>query len=387
MLVSLVGAFGQSAPVNDNFTNRIPVTGSPLTITGTLAGATYEGGETNVFPYSSPNGGGSVWWTWTASQSTTVVIEMLRDYSVVSSGGGFEIYTGTNLSGLTFVDGNLFDGPPGRYVTFPASAGLSYQFRVYGAWGGPFTLKLIATNPLVFLKQPQDCVVSPHGSALFSAHAAGRLQSWRAYQWTFNGIPIPGEIYPVLVIHDVSSNQAGSYSVIATNLGGTTESAAAILTVTETNPVPRIAALSPSSPALLSFSLTGEGGRWYEYESSQDLQTWVSPVWIQPTNATTFLSIPRLGPTHFVRASLNASTDACVAQLKRMRAAFDMFAIEYKYPSSAAVPLWYIQPFIPLTSQGLLPPCPGGGIYSGPSTILGNPTCSLHGRGHEISDP
>lgn len=386
MLACVADAFGQSPPVNDNFTNRIPLTGSPITIAGTLAGATYEGGETNVFPYNSPTGGGSVWWTWTASQSTRVIIEMLRDYSVVSFGGGLAVYTGTNLNALSGVEGNLFDAPPGRYLAFSAVAGASYQFRVYGGWAGLFTLKLIATNPPVFLKHPQDCVVSPHGSALFSAHAAG-LPSWWAYQWTFNGIPIPGERYPTLVIHNVSSNQAGSYSVIATNSGGMTESVAAILTVTETNPVPRIAALSPSSPALLSFSLTGEGGRWYEYESSQDLQHWVNPAWIQPTNATTFLSVPRLGPTHFVRASLNASTDVCVAQLKRMREAYAMYAIEYRYPSSAAVPWWYIEPFIPLTSQGLLPPCPEGGIYSGPSTILGNPTCSIHGRGHEITDP
>jgi hypothetical protein len=311
---------------------------------------------------------------------------MLRDHSVVNSKGGLYTYTGTNLNALTDGSWNSFDGPPGRYVTFSATAGVSYQIRVYGVWRGPFTLKLTATNSPVFLRQPQDCVVSPHGSALFSTIAAP-LESWRGYQWTFNGIPIPGERYPALLIHNVSTNQAGSYSVIISNSGGMMESAAAILTVTDTNPVPRITALPPANPALLSFSLTGEGGRWFKYESSQDLQNWVNPAWIQPTNATSLLSVPRFAPIHFVRASLNASTDVCVAQLKRMRAAYDLIAIDQKFPWNSPVALWQIAPLIPLTSQGLLPPCPEGGTYSAPGAILDNPTCSIHGRGHEINGP
>jgi hypothetical protein len=56
VLISVAGAFGQSPPVNDNFADRIPLTGSSLTITSTLAGATYESAEINAL-------GGSVWWS------------------------------------------------------------------------------------------------------------------------------------------------------------------------------------------------------------------------------------------------------------------------------------------------------------------------------------
>ena len=41
-------AFAQSPPANDYFVNRIALTGSSLTFTGTLDGATYEPGESSV---------------------------------------------------------------------------------------------------------------------------------------------------------------------------------------------------------------------------------------------------------------------------------------------------------------------------------------------------
>src|SRR5439155_1445237 len=117
---------------------------------------------------------GSVWWTWTASQSITVTIAILRDNpSVNSAGTGLWVYSGTNLTGLTLLDANTFDNPSGRYVAFAATAGTSYQFRVVGTWYRSFALQLTATNPPVILKQPQDCAVSPYGSAFFSTIASG----------------------------------------------------------------------------------------------------------------------------------------------------------------------------------------------------------------------
>src|SRR5438093_739662 len=352
MLLSVAGALGQT-PANDDFANRTPLTGSSVTFAGTLAGATLENAETNSsFPGSPRNSGGSVWWTWTASESTTVVIAMLRDYSSISSTNtALYAYTGTDLNGLTLLDTNSFDAPLGRYVFFSASPGASYQFRVAGGWGRPFALQLTATNPPVFLAQPQDCAVSPYGSAFLSAIATGlRSNGWQnvsaaKYQWTFNGVPIPGQTAPSLVIYNVTTNPWGGYSVIASNAGGLTESAAVTVTVTETNPVPRLAAVSASNPALLSFSLTGEGRRWYKIESSRDLKTWTIAGSVQNTNETSFFSVPRLVPRHFLRASLNAPTDACVAQLKQLRAAQYMVAIENRLPASSWVALDQLKPY------------------------------------------
>jgi hypothetical protein len=301
------------------------------------------------------------------------------------------VYEGTNLNSLTRVNGDIFDVPAGRYAEFSAAAGVSYQIQVAGRWTSGFSLKLTATNSPVFLIQPQSCTVSPYGSAFFFAF--DNVPIWgdhgnrfNAYQWTFNGVPIPNQTYPCLVIHGVTTNQAGNYSVIASNSAGLTESAIVTLTVTDTNPVPRIAALRPNNPTQLPFTMNAEPGRWYEIQSSQDLQNWVSPSWMQATNPFSLLSVPRLGPTHFVRASLNAPTDVCVAQLKQLRAACAIYAIVNKFSPMATYALVNLTPYVPLTPEGFLFPCPEGGTYSAGATVTNGPTCNIS-HGHYLVDP
>src|SRR6516162_1325732 len=105
VLLGFIGnAHAQAPPPNDNYADRIVLTGSFLTATGTLAGATFESVETNSTPpfSSGPQTGGSVWWTWTAPQSTAVVIQLVRDYTIPIPGyTEFDVYSGTNLNGLT----------------------------------------------------------------------------------------------------------------------------------------------------------------------------------------------------------------------------------------------------------------------------------------------
>src|SRR4051812_39063067 len=148
-----------------------------------------------------------------------------------------------------------------------------------------------------------------------------------SYQWTFNDVPIQGEDASMLVVRNVTTNQAGNYSVIASNAGGISQSIPVKLTIAETNPVPRLATVPSSAPVLFPFTLTGEGGRWYKIESSSNLTNWVSPSWSQATNETSYFSRPRLLPNLFVRASLHVPTDVCVAQMKQIRAAQFLWAI------------------------------------------------------------
>jgi hypothetical protein len=242
----------------------------------------------------------------------------------------------------------------------------------------------------VFVRQPRDCVVSPYGTAFFSAIAGGlpsgnSFRPSTSYQWKFDGVAIAGETAPCLLIRAATTNQIGSYSVIASNSGGLTESATATLTLAETNPVPRLAALLPGNPSVLSFALTGEGGRWYKIESSLNLTNWVSPGWIQNTNETALLSIPRLGPSHFVRASLNVPSVICVGQLKQLLWAQYIVAIERRVSSTAPIGLSDLGPYIRTGQFGTLQPCPEFGTYSAPYTILEHPTCTQFGRGHTLS--
>ncbi|HVV00187.1 MAG TPA: hypothetical protein VHH88_02425 [Verrucomicrobiae bacterium] len=379
-----------AGPANDDFANREVLEGTYTSVSGTLAGATFEANETSYLSY--PGSGGSVWWTWTAPASSQVIIEMQRDFSQVDSSNSLlQVFTGDDLSALTLLDENTFDAPAGRYVAFEATEGVGYQFRVAGGWNGPFSLVLIATNPPVFVSQPKDTVVSPYGSAFFSAMATGpgpRKNYFRdpsaSYQWKFNGSPIFGQTAPSLVVTNVTTNEVGSYSVVASNAGGMTESSAAMLSLEDTNPVPSVLAQRPVDAAHVSTFVTGEQGRWYRIESSQDLTNWDDPIWFEATNSTNFITVARLGPDHFIRAALNVPTDTCIAQLQQMRWALSVFAVEDGLPFDMDYTLEELKAYLPLTVYSSIQACPEGGFYVTGDTIMDPVTCSLANRGHVL---
>ena len=111
------------------------------------------------------------------------------------------------------------------------------------------------------------------------------------------------------------------------------------------------------------------------------------------TNPPVFLIQPKdcaVSPRssrRWLSGSLNIPTDVCVAQLKQLLWGQHLAAIERRLPPSATINLEDIKPYIPLGTYGNVMPCPEYGFYSAGSTILGNPACSLHGRGHLIPNP
>src|SRR5438309_1647345 len=104
--VCLLGSracLAQTPPPNDNFTNRTSLTGSLIDFSGTLAGATLEGTNearggptlTNQYQLNAPITE-SVWWTWTAPESTFVTLEILNS-SQIYVVDGLAVYDTTNV--------------------------------------------------------------------------------------------------------------------------------------------------------------------------------------------------------------------------------------------------------------------------------------------------
>lgn len=124
-------------PANDNFADRIVLTGDTTTVPGLNAGATLEANEPE-HPYAS--GGSSVWWRWTAPRS--------GDFTVTTRGSSFDtllaVYRGNNLTSLIEV-GASDDAPnldTQSRVTFPATSGTTYQIMVDGYAGDAGTIVL-----------------------------------------------------------------------------------------------------------------------------------------------------------------------------------------------------------------------------------------------------
>jgi subtilisin family serine protease len=132
---ALLGAGG---PANNDFVDRITVSGSSVTTTGSNAGADKESGE----PNHAQSGGASVWWSWTAPANGSVTVD--------TAGSNYDtllgVYTGTAVNALTTIGTN--DDASGlglrSRVTFTASAGVTYQIAVDGfnAATGNITLNI-----------------------------------------------------------------------------------------------------------------------------------------------------------------------------------------------------------------------------------------------------
>lgn len=109
------------------------------------------------------------------------------------------------------------------------------------------TAELILSAAPVFVVQPVDRVADALTSVVFKAAASGTPTP--TYQWLKNGAPISGATSTVLVLDSVSSNDAGSYSLVAKNSAGAATSVAAQLTVaaTLTTPTSPPPATTPTS--------------------------------------------------------------------------------------------------------------------------------------------
>lgn len=125
---------------NDNFANAQALSGQTGAVTGSNVGATKEPGEPNH--HGNP-GGASVWYTWQAPTSGTVVI--------TTAGSPFDtllaVYTGNSVNGLSFVASN--DDEPGLLtsrVEFNPVAGQIYRIAIdgYNSGSGP------ETGPIIF---------------------------------------------------------------------------------------------------------------------------------------------------------------------------------------------------------------------------------------------
>jgi hypothetical protein len=123
-------------PTNDNFANRIVLTGATATTTGTNIGATGEVGEP---AQSGPIN--SSWWSWTAPTTGTFTID--------TRGSGFDTYlslfTGSNLTSLNLIgaDDDSGGGLTSR-LTRTVTAGTTYQIAVdgYSSATGPIRLSI-----------------------------------------------------------------------------------------------------------------------------------------------------------------------------------------------------------------------------------------------------
>jgi len=114
-------------PANDNFSQRIALSGARVNTTGSNANATLQSGERRIIAAA---GGHSVWWSWTAPATGQVTI--------ATTGSNFDtvlgVYTGSAVNSLRLIALNDQQGGglDTSRVSFRAIAGTTYQIDVDG---------------------------------------------------------------------------------------------------------------------------------------------------------------------------------------------------------------------------------------------------------------
>jgi len=109
----------------------------------------------------------------------------------------------------------------------------NYTVIISNAWGnvtsGVATLTIVIPPPVI-IQQPASQTVVAGGSASLSVTASGAPPL--SYQWSFDGTNIGGATAASLILNNVQPSQAGTYTVLVTNLFGSSLSSDAVLTVT-----------------------------------------------------------------------------------------------------------------------------------------------------------
>jgi subtilase family serine protease len=119
--------------------------------------------------------------------------------------------------------------------------------------------KCFTPTPPVITTQPTNQMVAVGGTAVFIVTAGGTPPLY--YQWSFNGTNIVSATNATLTLTNVQFNQSGNYSVLVTNLYGSTNSAIAVLTVYG---LPPVLITQPTNETVIvgstaSFSVTASG--------------------------------------------------------------------------------------------------------------------------------
>jgi hypothetical protein len=170
---------------------------------------------------------------------------------------------------------------------------------------------------------------------LFTVVAEGYRQL--SYQWQFAGTNLTGQTVAMLALTNIDGSQAGSYTVIVTNIGGAVTSAPAMLFVSSSNVSPTLTPISGEGEQF-GFRLDGEVGRNYRIESAVDLVHWTNeysfPIQVfasyggNPaltsvifnTNGSSLLSVSNAVPGKFLRASQYQPADEiCINNLRQIR--------------------------------------------------------------------
>lgn len=140
------------------------------------------------------------------------------------------------------------------------------------AISGPGVLSEVA-SPVDIISQPTPQIVAQGGTVTLECQAIGALPL--KYQWRRNGINVAGATSPTLVLTNVGTNRAGSYTCFVSNTtgGGPTNDTTNAVDVAVVNTAARTLILREGSTATLSITAAGNVAyQWFKDDGTGEVQ-------------------------------------------------------------------------------------------------------------------
>jgi hypothetical protein len=205
-----------------------------------------------------------------AETVSALMLNILRDDGAVAYLNGVEVFrTGMPAGPITFATrANITVG--GIDETRYYSNGVAPSLLVSGlntlavevhqvtsnSTDASFDCSLIATQTAFapwIIAQPAEQQIPSGSNAAFAVSARGTAPL--AYQWRYNGAPVPGANASTLIVSNATSAQAGDFSVVVSNPAGAVTSVVARLVITAPVLDP-VGNRSVAEGNLLSFTVT-----------------------------------------------------------------------------------------------------------------------------------
>jgi hypothetical protein len=374
LLFLLQNRSNSAAPANDNFASPTQLSGSSVSITNSLRGATFENGES-----PSPmhwDGTSSVWFSWRAPATSRILI-LPR---ATAGGGTLSVSTGATLAAAQAVSNLLVDIPvlggdyPTRYAYFDAQSDVEYQIRVAGQQATDFSLLLSPTNAPFIIHHPRSKTSSPGGNAFFSVFAASDPQQPLSTQWQHNNTDLPGRTGPTLAFTNVTAELAGEYRAV---LSVTNAASGFVSTISS---VAHLIVKPPAAPILslrreregLFIDLHGDVGRNYILRGLPGFHPdSYFPIISSDAFPLRFRNIPNIQGEIIYFAVRDPHNNVCDLNLRRILFAKHCLTQDQNLGAGATPRVSDIVSYLPEEPQ-----CPEGGMYSY-GAIGTDPVCSL----------
>lgn len=207
----------------------------------------------------------------TQPQSQAVIQGGNVSFSVVATGTTSPDYTWYFNGSILAGTGN---SPSVTLTNVQTTNAGNYFVLVQNNWGA--ITSSVATLTVVtvpgIITPPQSQTVQAGQNAAFNVIVSSSAPL--SYVWNFDGAPLTGATNSTLMLTNVSSLLAGSYTVTTSNLAGSVTSAAATLTVVNPPPILSVNGGLGIGSAGFTLQLTVPVGRTYVILASTNLQNW-----------------------------------------------------------------------------------------------------------------